>query len=94
MKLKIKITDKLCLKSDINHTEFYISMQGQTLKEVMPQITDFLLGTNDENLDQNRLLDSFLFILNGTKVIGKDEYSTLRLNEGDTIIIAPLVAGG
>jgi hypothetical protein len=46
----------------------------------------------DFNSDQ--IFDSLLFILNGIKVMDKSDRRRIIMNDGDFVLIAPLVAGG
>lgn len=90
--VEVKITDKILFEGVIKANK--ITLKAYTLENVISELINKFGDDIKKFINPEKIFDSYLFILNGVKVINKDEYASLRLNDNDTIIIAPLVEGG
>lgn len=94
MKIVIKLTDKFIFGNTFKDDRIELEIEKPTLKEVIDSLIR-KTGKNTLNyFDLKRMFDSYLFILNGTKVLDKTEYHMCKFNDGDTLTIAPLISGG
>lgn len=90
----VKLTDKFIFGNVFKQDQIELEIEKPTLKDVI----DSLIEQTDKNalsyFDFETMFDSYLFILNGTKVLDKTEYDMAKFKDGDTLTIAPLISGG
>lgn len=94
MKIVVKLTDKFIFGNIFKEDWIELEIAKPTLREAIDSLIKY---TNNKALSLfglHRIFDSYLFILNGLKVLDKTEYEVPIFKDGDTLTIAPLISGG
>ncbi len=94
MKVHIRFTDRFIFGNSFQTDEIIVDVKKGSLKSVIESMLNSFGNNLTNEFDLSKMFEAFLFIRNGTKVLHKTEYEESLFEDGDTLIIAPLVSGG